>query len=120
MRSDNNQQQSLASLETLNIYSQNSGQSVPLLQVADIVPEWQYAKIKRYDLRRTINVTSELRDNGNASAITAEITPWLNEQIKNWPSGYRYEFGGDAKQTSENMGPIISYLPISGFIIVLL
>lgn len=120
MRSDQNQQQSLASLETLNIYSQNSGRSVPLLQVADIVPTWQYAKIKRYDLRRTINVTSELRDNGNASAITAEITPWLDEQVKNWPSGYRYEFGGDAKQTADNMGPIISYLPISGFIIVLL
>ena len=81
MRSDDNQQQSLASLETLNVYSQNSGKSVPLLQVAAIVPAWQYAKIKRYDLRRTINVTSELRDDGNASAITAEITPWLNEQV---------------------------------------
>ena len=120
MRSDDNQQQSLASLETLNVYSQNSGKSVPLLQVAAIVPAWQYAKIKRYDLRRTINVTSELRDDGNASAITAEITPWLNEQVSNWPQGYRYEFGGDAKQTADNMGPIIGYLPISGFIIVLL
>ncbi|WP_111683682.1 efflux RND transporter permease subunit [Winogradskyella tangerina] len=120
MRSDNNQQQSLASLETLNIYSQNSGRSVPLLQVASIVPAWQYSKIKRYDLRRTINVTSELRDDGNASVITAEITPWLNEQASNWPQGYRYEFGGDAKQTADNMGPIIGYLPISGFIIILL
>lgn len=120
MRSDNNQQQSLASLETLNIYSQNSGRSVPLLQVASIVPAWQYSKIKRYDLRRTINVTSELREDGNASAITAEITPWLNEQASNWPQGYRYEFGGDAKQTADNMGPIIGYLPISGFIIILL
>lgn len=120
MRSDDIQQQSLASLETLNIYSQTSGRSVPLLQVADIVPAWQYAKIKRYDLRRTINVTSELRENGNASVITAEITPWLNEQAKNWPQGYRYEFGGDAKQTADNMGPIIGFLPISAFIIILL
>lgn len=120
MRSDDNQQQSLASLETLNIYSQNSGQSVPLLQVASIVPAWQYSKIRRYDLRRTINVTSELREGANASAITSEIRPWLEEQALAWQSGYRYEFGGDAKQTEENMGPIIGYLPISGFIIVLL
>ncbi len=120
MRSDDNQQQSLASLETLNIYSQNSGASVPLLQVASIVPQWQYSKIKRFDLRRTINVTSELRASGNASEITKVITPWLEEQQQNWPQDYRYEFGGDAKQTAESMGSVIGYLPVSGFIIVLL
>ena len=37
MRSDASQQQSLGSLETLNIYSQSSGKSVPLLQVANIM-----------------------------------------------------------------------------------
>ncbi len=120
MRSNENQQQTLASLETLNIYAQNSGRSVPLLQVASIIPKWQYSKIKRFDLKRTINISSELREGGNASAITAEITPWLNEQKAKWPLGYDFEFGGDAKQTAENMGPIIGYLPISGFIIVLL
>ncbi len=120
MRSDDNQQQSLASLETLNVYSQSTGRSVPLLQVASIVPQWQYAKLKRLDLRRTINITSELREDGNASAITAEITPWLEEQKQDWPQGYTYEFGGDAKQSAESMGSVIGYLPISGFIIVLL
>ncbi|MEK6155065.1 efflux RND transporter permease subunit [Flavobacteriaceae bacterium 3-367] len=120
MRSDDNQQQSLASLETMNIYSQQSGRSVPLLQVASIVPQWQYAKIKRLDLRRTINISSELRENANASAITAEITPWLEEQLQNWPERYTYKFGGDAESTAESMGSVIGYLPISGFLIVLL
>lgn len=77
-------------------------------------------KIRRVDLNRTVNVTSELNANGNASAITKEITPWLESQKENWPKGYRYEFGGDAKQTAESMGSVIGYLPISGFIIVLL
>ncbi|WP_420573844.1 efflux RND transporter permease subunit [Kordia sp.] len=120
MRSNASQQQSLASLETLNIYAQNSGKSVPLLQVATIIPQWQYSKIKRLDLRRTINITSELREGGNASAITAEITPWLEEQMKTWPQGYTYEFGGDAKSSAESMGSVISYLPLSGFIIIML
>ncbi|MGH1383451.1 efflux RND transporter permease subunit [Kordia sp.] len=120
MRSNASQQQSLASLETLNIYAQNSGKSVPLLQVATIIPQWQYSKIKRLDLRRTINVMSELREDGNASAITTEITPWLEEQMKTWPQGYTYEFGGDAKSTAESMGSVISYLPLSGFIIIML
>lgn len=120
MRSDSNQQQSLASLETLNIFAQNSGKSVPLLQVASIVPQWQYAKIKRLDLERTIVISSELRATGNASAVTAEITPYMEEQAKTWPSSYKYKFGGDAENTADSMGSVIGYLPISGFIIVLL
>ncbi|MGB5820774.1 MAG: efflux RND transporter permease subunit [Saonia sp.] len=120
MRGDASQQQSLESLETLNIYSQNSGKSVPLLQVATIVPQWQYTKIKRLDLDRTINVSSEITDTGNSAAIMEIMTPWLQEQMENWPSGYGFQLGGDAKSTSENMGAVISYLPLSGFIIVLL
>ncbi len=121
MRSDSNQQQSLASLETLNIYAQSSGRSVPLLQVAEINPQWQYSKIKRLNLRRTINVTSKLTAAGNASLVTKEITPWLQQEMQeNWPENYTYELGGDAKQSAESMGSVISYLPLSGFIIVLL
>lgn len=121
MRSNANQQQSLASLETLNIYSQVTGNSVPLLQVASIVPQWQYSKIKRFNLYRTINISSELRTDANASAITAEITPWLEEQKKSvWSENYAYEFGGDAKQSEESMGSVVGYLPVSGFIIIVL
>ncbi len=120
MRSDKNQQQSLSSLETLNVYSQATGRNVPLLQVASIIPKWQYSRIKRYGLRRTVTVSSELTENGNASIITLQITPWLQEQQKNWPENYTFEFGGDAKQAAESMGSVVSYLPVSGFIIILL
>ena len=120
MRSTSGQQQSLESLETLNVYSQNTGRSVPLLQVASIVPEWQYAKIKRRNIRRTVNISSELASDGNASAITASITPWLEEEKLGWSDDYAYEFGGDAQNTAENMGAVIAYLPLSGFIILLL
>lgn len=120
MRSDDSQQQTLASIETLNIYSQNSGKSVPLLQVASIEPQWQYAKIKRLDIDRTVIVSSELNADGNASAIMQEITPWINEVSKDWPDGYTYKFGGDAENTAENMGAVVAYLPLSGFIIILL
>ncbi|WP_299228993.1 efflux RND transporter permease subunit [uncultured Psychroserpens sp.] len=120
MRSNESQQQTLASIETLNIYAQNSGKSVPLLQVATIEPQWQYAKIKRLDIDRTINVSSELNATGNASAIMKEMKPYMEEVSKEWPDGYTYQFGGDAENTAENMGAVISYLPLSGFIIILL
>lgn len=120
MRSGDSQQQTLASLETMNIFAQTTGQSVPLLQVASIIPDWQYAKIKRSDLTRTINVSSALTPTGNASAIMAELTPWLNEQAATWPAGYTYSTGGDAENTAENMGAVIAYLPLSGAIILFL
>ncbi|MEM6687735.1 MAG: efflux RND transporter permease subunit, partial [Bacteroidota bacterium] len=120
MRSDSNQQQTLASIETLNVYAQNTGKSVPLLQVASIIPTWQYAKIKRLDIIRTINVNCELREGANASAIMSEITPWIEAEVKNWPKKYTYEFGGDAERTAKSMGSVIGYLPVSGFIIILL
>lgn len=120
MRSETSQQQTLESLETLNVYSQSSGKSIPLLQVASIVPQWQYSKIKRLDIYRTVIVSSELREDANASAITNEIRPWLDEQKITWGSDYSYEFGGDAENTAENMGAVVRYLPLSGFIILLL
>ncbi len=120
MLSDQSKQQSLASLETLNIYAQSSGKSVPLLQVASIIPQWQYTRVKRLNLTRTINISSELAADGNASAITAEITPWLEEQAATWGQGYSYNLGGDAETTAENMGAVASYLPLSAFIIIML
>ncbi|MEN0003975.1 MAG: efflux RND transporter permease subunit [Bacteroidota bacterium] len=120
MRSDADQQQTLASIETLDIFAQSSGRSVPLLQVASIIPAWQYAKIQRLDLERTVNVNCELREGANANAITAAMSEWITEASQEWEPGYTYAFGGDAERTADSMGSVISYLPISGFIIVLL
>jgi multidrug efflux pump subunit AcrB len=120
MRSEDNEQQTLESLESLNVYAQNSGKSVPFLQVANVVPQWQYTKIKRLGLNRTITISSQLSDGANASAITAEIQPWLDEQKNDWGKGFTYSMGGDAEKTADNMGAVFMFLPLSVFIIVLL
>ncbi len=118
--SASSKEQSLASLESLNIYGQNSGKSVPLLQIAKIIPQWQYAKIKRLNLTRTINIQSQLTENGNANDIGLILAPWLEDQKENWGTGYTYSLGGDAESSAENMGAVAKYLPLSGFIIVML
>ena len=120
LRGFDSQEQTYESIETMNVFSQNSGRSVPLSQVASIIPQWQYAKIKRLNLIRSINVSSELNENGNAKEVMAVLTPWLDEQTQDWPAGYVYELGGDSKSTSDNMGAVIDYLPLSAFIILLL
>ena len=120
MRSEDNEQQTLESLESLNIYAQNTGKSIPFLQVATIVPQWQFTKVKRLNLTRTVVISSQLADNANASAITNQMKPWLDQQKKNWGNDYYYSMGGDAEKTADNMGAVFMYLPLSVFIIVLL
>jgi multidrug efflux pump subunit AcrB len=120
LKSGSSNEQSYQTLATMNVYSQSTGKNVPLSQVANILPQWQYAKIKRRNLDRSINISSELREGGNASEVMSTLIPWLEEQKKSWPEGYTYELGGDSKSTSENMGAVIDYLPLSAFIIVLL
>jgi len=109
-----------STLEGVNVYSQNTGVSVPFLQVARVVPQWQYSKIKRLDLTRTVIVSSELTDDGNASEVLANLRPWLAEQAEVWGDEYTYQFGGDAENTAENMGAVAKYLPLALFIIVML
>jgi multidrug efflux pump subunit AcrB len=73
-----------------------------------------------YDLARTITITSYLRPGYTARDVTAEMKNWLIEESSTWPSRYRYELGGDAENTQENMAAVIKYLPLSGFIILML
>lgn len=120
MRSYDSDQQTFETLETLNIYSQGSGKTVPLIQVANIEPVFQYAKVLRYDLFKTVTVQSYLKDGANTAVIMSEMLPWLDEYKKSWPQGYDYALGGDDESTKENMGAVISYLPLSVFIIIML
>ncbi|MEM8509535.1 MAG: efflux RND transporter permease subunit [Bacteroidota bacterium] len=120
MRNNADQQQTFTSLETLNVYSQSTGQNIPLLQVASIGTTWQYSKMQRLDRIRSVNIECELKDGANAAEITTVLEAFMLEESENWPDRYVYEFGGDASRTEEGMGSVIGYLPVSAFIIVLL
>lgn len=120
LRSEENEQQTLESLESLNVYAQNSGKSVPFLQVANVIPQWQYLKIKRLDLSKTVTISSQISEDANTSAIMAMMMPWLDDQKKTWGEDYTYTIGGDAEKTADNMGAVFKFLPLSIFIIVLL
>ena len=120
MRSRQFSTQTLQDLENINVFVQSSGKAVPLSQVARIIPKWDYAKIMHYGLSRSITITSELRQGATASQITKQMQAYLDEKSKDWPLGCRFEFGGDAENTQENMSAVISYLPLSGCLIVFL
>ena len=120
MRNNQVEGRRIQDLESMHVYSQQSGVNVPLKQVADLNIKWQAAKILRRDLTRTISVTSGLQTGYTAAEVEEQMAPWLEQQQKMWPSDYRYELGGEAEESAKNIGAIMNYLPLSFFIIVLL
>ncbi len=120
MRSDLNSKISYHDIESLNIYAQNSGSSVSLSQVANIIPDWQFAKILRRDLTKTITIDCYLKDGYTAGDVMKKLDPFLVDVSSKWNNGYRYEFGGDSEGSSKAMGAVADNLPLSLFIILLL
>ena len=120
LRNESSQDTDVRQLESINIYAQGSGKNVPLGQVAQIVPQWQLAKIKRRDLYRTLTLTCDAKSGFAAQDITDALIPWLEEDSQSWKSKYRYELGGESERSAEAMGAVIAKLPLSGFIILAL
>ncbi|MBW2593893.1 MAG: efflux RND transporter permease subunit, partial [Deltaproteobacteria bacterium] len=107
-------------IESLTITAQESGKNVPLRQVADIDLVWEPAKILRRDLYRTMTVTSGLISGYTARDVTGKLAPWLQEEQKDWPTGYSFELGGESEDSGAAMGAVTDNLPLSFFIILLL
>ncbi|OHU86215.1 MULTISPECIES: efflux RND transporter permease subunit [Pseudoalteromonas] len=111
--------QDIAKLKAMAVYSQASGNSVPLQQVADVKVVWESAQIFRRDRVKSIVLGAQIQGI-TANEGFAQLTPWLNEQQKNWPFGYTYELGGEAESSGKANQSIAEKLPIAVLIIVLL
>ncbi|MTI32473.1 efflux RND transporter permease subunit [Xanthovirga aplysinae] len=110
----------ISSLEGLNIFSKVSKKTIPLKSVAEIEPVWQYAKILRRDLYKTITVRCELLPGYNATNINEKFLPWLKKESKKWGPRYFYEIGGEKEESKKGIGSITSKLWISICVIVIL
>jgi multidrug efflux pump subunit AcrB len=107
-------------LESISIFSQMTGKNVPLGQVASVNIGWQFSRIMRKDLIRTITVNCDARPGTTASEITEELTPELDRMLQKWGPGYSYNLGGESEKSDEAMSAVASNLPIAAFIILLL
>jgi len=121
MKREGSDKLSYTDIENLNVFSQSRGTSNPLSQVAEIEIPWQYSKILRRNLKRSMTIQAGVADGYLASEIMDEvIRPMMMEEAEKWDSGYTYEFGGDAEGSNTAMNAIILNLPLSFFIIILL
>jgi multidrug efflux pump subunit AcrB len=110
----------LAKLDSVNVFSQVTGRSVPLKQVADLEVAWQPSNIRRRDRLRTVTVAADLEPGFTAIGVNQSLVPLLDEVSASWPVGYSYEIGGEDEASQEANASIAEQLPVAGLIIVLL
>lgn len=120
MQVEGNSKLDFSDLESLSVFAQSSGKNVPLAQVAKILPVWEYSKILRRNLTKNVTVNSQLVTGITASEVTSKLSPWLEEESKNWKPGYEFELGGESESSGDAMGAVIAQLPISAFLMILL
>jgi len=110
----------LSKIEGMNIYSLSTGQSVPLLQLARPEFRSEVAKVGRRDRKRVMNVKCDLAPGRTATEVLEEIRPKIAELEKTWPAGYSVEYGGEFEESEKANESIMSQLPVSAFIILML
>lgn len=108
----------LTKLENLSVFSQSSGNVVPLSQVADIRIAWDHARIERINRERTNKVQVMLRDGVTATEISARIRPWLQDYASTWKTGYRYKEGGENEESDKAGKSIGEAMPFAIVVIV--
>jgi multidrug efflux pump subunit AcrB len=110
----------IGKLETIDVYSQLTGRSVPLKQIGDIRLEWQPSQILRKNRLLTVAVNADLEPGITAAEVNADLIPWMREISKDWEIGYAFEVGGETEKTDESNASIMEQMPIAFFIIFLL
>ncbi len=110
----------LGKIESLNVYAQATGQSVPLKQVADLEVVWQPAVVFRRGRLRTVTVEADVAPGVTAFDVIGQIEPWLEDFSRHWPLGYQWELGGEVEASGESQASIAAKLPLAFLLIILL
>jgi len=112
--------QDLSKLDGLSVYSQSTGENVPLKQVANVALVFEPGVIERRDRDRTVSLNVQLRGEATAAELVAILEPWLEAASLNWPAGNAYEIGGETESSGEANESIAAQLPLAGMVILLL
>lgn len=104
----------LGDIESANVYSLQTRKSIPLLEVAQTVLEWQPSDIRRRNTTRTLTILANV-DGRLASQVINELAPKVNQLVDSaqWPQGYHLAFGGEAEESNKARLSILAGIPLS-------
>jgi multidrug efflux pump subunit AcrB len=117
LRLDEKNRRSTDDLANTYIESPVTGSSVPLRQVADIVPQWFTGKIMHRNGVRTLTVQSETQPEILPSQLLTQIQPEIARL--SLPAGYQIQYGGEHANKAETFSQMIKVLGVSLVLIFL-
>ncbi|MBB63594.1 MAG: acriflavine resistance protein B [Waddliaceae bacterium] len=106
----------ISKLEGLNVFSQASGTSVPLKQVADISVAWEASSIKRRNRIKTVTVQASLDEGYTARDLAASLEKWIEKKQDTWPEGFRFKIGGEVESSNQANEAVVLKLPFAIFL----
>jgi len=112
--------QDFSKLDGLSVYSQSTGRTVPLKQVADVELTFESGVIERRDRERTLSLNVQLATGATAAEVVKTLVPWLEHAETSWPTGHEFEIGGETEESGDANASIAAELPVAGMIILLL
>ena len=104
--------------EDIKILS-NTGQLIPLLQIADLNLETGIARFQHYDLERMARITSDVLPGFTVEKVTNTIIEQLDAY--DFPEGVHYSIGGEQENRKEAFGGMAKtvFLAVFGIFAVL-
>ncbi|MBA4260956.1 MAG: multidrug transporter AcrB [Comamonadaceae bacterium] len=98
-----------------------SGKSIPLLQIARPVFDWEPGVMWRENREYAITVQGDVVEGLQGATVTAELLPAMQQISADWLAqglnGYRVEVAGAVEESSKGSASIATGLPIMLFII---
>lgn len=110
-------------MENLSLYNEYittlvPGTSVPLRQVADIVPTWNVGQIVRRNGMRTVTVQSEVERHASVSDMQKKVSGIVESRVMpGLPEGVSVSYGGEKEANDLIMPPIYKGLSASVLIV---
>jgi multidrug efflux pump len=120
MRAAGADRRAISALSGHSVFSQMTGLSTPLNQVADLDVIWQPSKVYRRDRLQTVTLRADVTPGVSPIAVSQTMQDWLRGQQKDWPLGYRFAMGGEMEASGNANESINKNLPLAGLIIVVL
>ncbi|MDR1860829.1 MAG: efflux RND transporter permease subunit [Bacteroidales bacterium] len=98
-----------------------TGVSVPLRQVASVIPEWNDGQITHRNGRRTLTVAADIKRGKNINEVYAKLHRFMDEQlIPMAPANMEFEDGGMPETEAEVLFPMAKGILIALMIIFMI
>lgn len=115
LKGDNADNATLSAIGNEQIPAGNGLTTVPLRQVADVVPAWEDGQIVRRNGIYTITVQSELQRGENGMEKTGQIQNALKDF--DLSPGVSLKYGGDVEDNEDKMPPVMAGLMVAAVVI---